>query len=188
MGVRFVIVVLLALGLAFPAQAQVALEAKRAIRAAMTICIDWARGKTDYSKTPPAGFTAASPFEILGFTAVAGSEGRKTGAFWAEPHARFSTHALRLTWMDDTCVVLVPAAIAAPSLKDLVADVDAAAISHAGGRIRLGYYDSQADDEGQMVRFFESDDERGALTVVVMHGWKDGKPAPGQFGVGVRLQ
>jgi hypothetical protein len=108
--------------------------------------------------------------------------------FWSEPHARFSTHALRLAYTQDTCVVIVPAAIAAPTLKELVADVDAAAISHAGGKILLGYYDSQINEDGQMIRYFESDDERQAVTLLVMHGWKDGKPAPGQFGVVVKMQ
>src|SRR5690349_21166604 len=53
---RLGIALLISASLAATAQAQVAPEAKRAIRAAMATCIDWVRGKTDWRKTPPPGF------------------------------------------------------------------------------------------------------------------------------------
>ena len=188
---KLVVVLLACAGLGAPVQAQVAPEAKRAIRAAMAICIDWARGKTDYSKTPPPGFAAATGVETLSFNLVAGMmagvDGKKPKVFWAEPNASFNVRALRIGYVDNSCVVIMPAVIRPPTLKELVDDVDAAAISHAKEKILLGYSDSLVE-AGSIIRFFESGDERRSMLMYVMHGWQDGKPAPSLFAVGLSLQ
>ena len=191
---RTIVLSVLALVATAPAQAQViepqekpmSLGAQRAIRAALSVCVDWVKGDADYSRTPPKGFAKPNPILDASFRLGLGLSSTDPVPYWEDAQGINRPDALSIANLDGMCLVTSPIAFGPTSLENLSNDLVAAIKTHSPSLGRHNHISSK-DSLGRTTHWFDFEGDR-AISLMISYGCVAGTPTMGAFIASVRRQ
>jgi hypothetical protein len=160
--------------------------AQRAIRAALSVCVDWVRGDADYSNSPPQGLAKPNPFLDASFKLALSLSSTGPVPYWVDSRGINRSDSIWVAYLNGTCLVTAPVALGPPTLADLSSDLAAAIKSHKPGLRQFNHVSSK--DELWIVHHqFVSEGDK-AVSILVSYRWSGSQPTVGAFMASVRLQ
>ena len=181
---RLLGLVVLAAVMAAPAHAQMTKGVKTVLQTAATVCVEWASGRADFSKTAPPGFRAANPLERIAFNIGAGVEGEQFDGVWVHATGRPVAHWV--VGFEKGCVAYSLEEIAPVEL-----DLMRTAFNTMMRRIdpdapELEFFSLETDELESTRMVYHELDTFPDLMVGIEQGWRNGKMARGSLAVVVR--